>query len=740
MNNKNIAKSLVAFVFICMVLIPSLSIFAQDSEPGSPLADQAWVRLGGPLGGLGYDIRMRPDNPDIMYVTDAWAGVHMSVDSGRTWYSVNDGIDARSGPSGDAVPVFCLTIDPNNFDILWIGTQSFRGVYRSTDAGQTWEKRTNGIVEGTELTVRGVAIEPGNSEVVYVAAEISQNNWGREFDRVKGVIYKSTDAGLNWRAIWRGDSLARYVLIDPTDIYTIYISTGIFDREAANSNPQTNTPGGEGVLKSTDGGDTWTAINEGIRNLYIGSLFMHPENPQILIAGAGNNAYFPGGGIYLTVNGGAHWQHVGGEHIQSVEFSVGNPNVVYAGGEGEFLRSDDGGHTWHHYVHARGWGWGPDGIRPGFPIDFQVDPRDPMRVFVNNYGGGNFLSDDGGKTWISASVGYTGADLVDISIHPDDPAVVYTNGRSGPFVSTDGGITWKGINPIEISGIAEGARVSIDPSYPDHVLVSSAHWGWTYGSIDGGNSWRLNTDYNQALQNLPLENTNLKFQGMQAVSFAPSDTSIVYGGFGIWRCATDADPEMCHTPPLFSIMTSHNGGRDWEESQGLTGFTVTEIVVHPQDANIAWAATAAGGVFMTTDGGKTWELRSDGLLSMYIMSLAVDPSNPMTLYAGTSERGLFVSNDGGQTWVSSSLGMDPNEPVGAIVIDPTHPNVIYAGSWRSGVYLSEDGGARWRLHNEGLRTRSVRSLAISSDGQTLYAATRGEGVFRLSTFIQEYFE
>lgn len=741
MNCKNIAKPLFVLVFICMALLPALSISAQGAEPDSPLADLTWVRLGGPLGGLGYDIRMRPDNPDIMYVTDAWAGVHRSTDGGQTWHSLNEGIDARTGPSGDAIPVFCLTIDPNDYDILWIGTQSFRGVYRSGDGGATWEKRTNGILEGNELTVRGVAVEPGNSDVVYVAGEISQNNWGREFDRVKGVVYKSTDAGMSWQAIWRGNSLARYVLIDPNDVNSLYVSTGIFDREAANADPQTNMPGGEGVLKSTDGGESWAPINEGLENLYIGSLFMHPQNPDTLIAGAGNNAYYPGGGVYLTTDGGAHWQHVGGEYIQSVEFATSNSDVVYAGGAGEFLRSDDGGQTWREYVHPRGWGWGPDGIRPGFPIDFQVDPRDPMRIFVNNYGGGNFLSEDGGETWVSASTGYTGADLRDISVHPDDPAIVYVNGRSGPFVSTDGGVTWRGINPLEVSEIAEGARIEIDPGNPEHILMSSAHWGWTYESLDAGLNWRLSTNYNSELMNLPWPDTNQKFQGLQAISFAPSNPDKVYGGFGVWRCATDADPQMCGTPPWVSILISEDGGSTWSKKEGtaLDEYTVTEIVVHPQDADTAWAATAGGGVFMTADGGITWEARSNGMWSLDIISLAIDPADPEKLYAGTAERGLFVSRDGGVTWTSSSAGMDPNEPVGAIEVDPTRPNVIYAGSWRSGVYLSEDGGARWRLINDGLRTRSVRALAISADGETLYAATRGEGVFRLSTLTDEWF-
>lgn len=744
---RKLALALTALLFAFSVMaLPHLS-WAQ-SLPASPLAGQTWTRLGGPLGGLGYDIRMRPDNPDIMYVTDAWAGVHKSTDGGQTWFTLNEGIDLRAGPSGDAAPVFCLTIDPNNYDIVWIGLQNLGGVYRSVNGGQTWERRTRGIVETDGLTIRGISVEPGNSNVVYVAGEISSwrwngtELWGREFDRTMGVVYETTDGGENWRAVWRGDNLARYIWIDPTNVNTLYVSTGIFDREAANSDPQTNTAGGVGILKSTDGGKSWTQVNNGIENLYLGSLFMRPEDPQILIAGAGNNSYPAGGGIYITRDGGETWRRVGGEHITSVEFASSNTNVAYAAGSGEFLRSEDGGKTWVSFVHPRGWGWGPEGIRPGFPIDFQVDPRDPYRIFVNNYGGGNFLSEDGGKTWVSASLGYTGADLRDVFVSPNNPAVVYVNGRSGPFVSRDGGVTWQGINPVDIRDIAEGARVTLDPSNPDHVLLSSAHWGWTFESMDGGTTWRLVSNYEGELHNSPYTNTNQKFQGFQAIAFAPSNPEIVYGGFGIWRCSSDAEPGLCSTQTILSILISKDGGHNWDRVEGsaLDGLSVTEIAVHPQNAETAWASTAGGAVFFTSDGGRTWQSASTGLTDNMIADIAIDPANPQVLYAGSASRGIFKSEDGGLSWKSISAGMDPNEQVGSVVVDPLRSNVVYAGSWRSGVFLSEDSGKTWRLINTGLRTRAVRALVISADGETLYAATRGEGVFRMSTHDQVYFD
>jgi photosystem II stability/assembly factor-like uncharacterized protein len=133
-----------------------------------------------------------------------------------------------------------------------------------------------------------------------------------------------------------------------------------------------------------------------------------------------------------------------------------------------FLRSEDGGKTWSKLETTRPSGWGPPGIQAGFPIDFQVDPRDPNRVFVNNYGGGNFLTEDGGKIWVSSSTGYTGADLNDVSIDPLQPGLVYVNGRSGPFVSWDAGGSWQGIKrstSVRLSK-AHGSRTRQSRSHP----------------------------------------------------------------------------------------------------------------------------------------------------------------------------------------------------------------------------------------------------------------------------------
>ncbi len=720
------------------VEIDDVSVFGPALAP-PPTSPQgySWVRTGGPLGGLGYDVRMRSDNSDILFVTDAWAGVHKSTDGGQTWFPANNGIVTRTSFSGDAIPIFCLTIDPHNNDIVWAGTQDARGIFKSIDGGRTWTEKDRGVVEAQGITFRGFTIDPRSSSVVYAAAEIASYTWagrsinGREFDLTKGVVYKTTDGGENWSAVWRGDNLARYIWIDPRSPDTLYVSTGIFDREAANSDHTRNIAGGVGVIKSTDGGKTWQQVNNGLGILYVGTLFMHPTNPDILLAGAGNNAYRDGGGVYLTVNGGGSWIQVlstGREPVTSVEFATANPNIAYAGGDPAVYESEDGGYTWSQMA---GTAWGPPGARVGFPIDFQVDPRDPKRLFANAYGGGNFVTIDGGKSWQVASQGYTGAEMNAVAVDPTDPATVYAGARSGFFKSRDGGATWQPINfpPAEIR---EGAAGAIDPNSSQHVLVSDQQEGRLWTSHDGGQSWTEVLNQAAQIRATPGDDNNIWMQGVNSIVFAPSDPRIVYAGYAVRWCVFFNQPRYCSVLSQ-GVFRSSDGGATWQATPGagLDRVSVLALAIHPSNPNLVYAATGGKGVMISFDGGATWAPINKGMTNIYARAIVIDPTNPQVLYAGTEGAALFKSTDGGASWKQSAAGLDPQAAIRAIVIDPTKPTTLYAGDLRSGMYMTEDGGAHWMQINNGLRMRAVRALSISRDGKHVYAATSGEGVFRL---------
>jgi photosystem II stability/assembly factor-like uncharacterized protein len=717
---------------------------------------QGWVAVGGPPGDLGYDIRYNFADHDIWYVTDASGGFFISNDRGMTWRPSNQGIT----PMMEGwVPIFSATVDPHDPDTIWIGTQFTGHIYRSTDGGQTWEERDNGVTPNIGLHFRGFTVDPRSSDIVYATAEVDANVFeeaGRSIwksDLKGGRVYRTDNGGVNWKMIWEGDALARYVWIDPTNPDVIYVSTGIFDRLPLNVDPE--NPVGEtmeastgvGVLKSTDGGDTWQVLDRenglgSVGSLRVGSLYMHPQDPQILLAGTGHG---PGnGGVYLTTDGGETWEVVI-EHdiIGAVEFCEKDPSIAYAAGQLATYRSEDSGFTWQKFGDEIRETWGPAGLWPGVPIDLQVDPDDCQRVFINNYIGGNFLSTDGAETWTIATVGYTGARISDIAVDPADDQHVYAAARMAPFVSTDGGQNWQGLSYPELN---EGSvPLAMDPSNPQHLLAFAEQGGATeiaIQSYDGGMSWTevykfiMPENYDESVGTF-----NVSFR---QYAFAPSDPHFVYAA------SINLDGGLLN-PILqgYGIYRSSDGGTTWEQANDAStaNLGINALAVDPTDTQVVYAASADSGVFKTTDGGVHWTQINNGLpenlksptQEPFLNFIVVDPADPQTVFVG-GQNGVYKSTNGGESWQQLAGGIDPLIESNDLIIDPTNSQVVYLGTSIM-PYYSTDGGETFYPLTQGLNDPVigthllVYSLAISSDGSVLYAGTMGHGVYRLSTPI-----
>lgn len=702
-----------------------------------PLAATPWQNTGGPLGGLGYDVRIHPKNKDIMYVTDNYAGVIRSTNGGQTWSQSNTGVTVKGGPTGDFFNIFSLTVDPNNPAIIWAGTNgegSSFGVFKSTDGGETWVAKTTGMAMNGEIGMvfRGFTIQQGNSNIVYAQAEVPTTVQGLEFNRVKGRVYKTEDGGATWGLIWQGDNLARYLIIDPGHPDILYLSTGIFDREAYNSDCANGNPGGVGVLKSIDGGRTWTPINNGLDDLYVGSLRMHPTNPQILFAATGNAACSGGytgnpiSGLFKTINGGSSWTKViANDLVTTVNFSPSSPEIIFAGGSSAFYRSENGGATWSSFTHppdVPGSQWGPPGVRAGVPIDVTVDVSDPSLLYANNYGGGVFRSVDGAQNWEVWSKGYSGADIHIIHIPAEAPSSVYATGRSGPFASSNYGKDWIGI-ANGAARCAEWNTITTKPANLDILLLSDEHQGVIFFSSDSGNNFR--EILRQPGANAADPN---KRQGFRGLVFAPSNPNVVYAGL-----SKDRGTFLSSSPLGTVIYKSQDGGMTFSPMpSALDGINVRRLIVDPVNANIVYAATT-NGVYKSINGAVSWT-RIGILGSNKIEALAIDPLQPGYIIAGEIFGGVWMSTNGGATWTGPlNTGFNSSNPyISSLVIDPITPNTVFASDLYSGVYQSQDKGVTWAPFPDwkmsGLSVRAVKDLAISAD--MMYAATQGGGVFK----------
>jgi photosystem II stability/assembly factor-like uncharacterized protein len=685
----------------------------EQTSAGDP--NLIWVRTGGPLGGIGYDVRIDPTDPQVLYVTDAFSGVSKSTNGGTSWFSANEGIISRTGASGDSIPVFCLTIEPHNPNVLWCGTQGMRGIYKSTDGGAHWLKCDHGIPDLEGITFRSLTVDPTNPEVVYAGTEIPTPQRGEDGqNQMRGKIFKTIDAGKNWSEILDCGALVRWMAIDSSDAHILYAATGIFDRDCVQR---------EGVLKSTDGGKTWRHINEGLPNLTVGGLVMDRRNPRVLYAATGR---FPGfgreadasyGGVYKTTDGGDHWVEV--LHRQDDDFTVSalalapsNPDVVYASpGRRRFYRSRDAGATWQFFALT------PEGASAGVPIALSVSPADAQTTYLNSYIGGVFKSTDAGQSWRISSQGYCGAQLSDVGIDPHNPALVYAIGRLGVAKSQSAGASWVYFDQnLTPNNFNEGGGISVNPEDGKDVLAAPRHYGNILRTRDGGLTWQ---EVQPKIPNIGPAN----FHGWIQFARCRQNPAVIYAAG-----ARAIEAEIAS----LGVIKSTDGGQHWQTvNTGLIkDLNMNAVTVHPTDPRIAYAGTLNGGVYQTTDGGERWH-ESSRAFARNVRTLAVHPSNPRCLFAGTEMNGLFVSNDTGRTWEPAGAGLDPNASIRAITFDPSMPNVIWVADVHTGVYRSVDGGKMWIAVNSGLRTRAVTALAISADGHVLYAATDGEGVFRL---------
>jgi photosystem II stability/assembly factor-like uncharacterized protein len=280
------------------------------------------------------------------------------------------------------------------------------------------------------------------------------------------------------------------------------------------------------------------------------------------------------------------------------------------------------------------------------------------------------------------------------------------------FVSTDGGEEWRGQSPFDPFPIIE---VMVVTMAPDGRMLAADNQAQGIARGDG-RVW----DYSEI--GLPWG------QGVRALAFAPSDPAVAYAGIGAFATPSTWDDEGL---PGGGILRSDDGGRRWTaiNDESTASAHVASVAVDPHAPDRVFAATINQGLLRTTDGGESWQSvgsRDD----VATFSVAIHPDESGIVLSG-SRAGIFRSTDGGDTFERVSAGTVPEAVIVDFEFDPTDPDIVYAADLASGVYRSDDGGGTWSAITKGLRTRAVNDLAVSLDGRQLYAATEGEGVYRL---------
>ncbi len=694
-----------------------------------------WRSIGPAVtSGRVIDIAVRPDHRATWYVATV-GGVWKTENTGISWTPVFD--------SQGSFSIGCVTIDPNNPHVVWVGTgenNSQRsvsygdGVYRSSDDGKTWENL--GLKES--MHIGRIVVDPRDSQVVYVAA--MGPLWSPGGDR---GLYKTTDGGKTWKAVLTisENTGVNDVAIDPRNPDLVYAAAYQRRRHV-----WTLIDGGpeSALYRSADAGVTWKKVENGLPKEDMGriGLAVSPANPDVVYAviEAANEA----GGFFRSTDRGASFEKMSGyvsggpQYYNELVADPKQVDRVYA--MDVYLQvTEDGGRTfkragerWKHVDNHALW----------------VDPAD-TRHLVNGNDGGVYESYDRGYSWeFKANLPITQFYRVDVD---DSQPFYYVYGGTQDNCSLGGPsrtATTDGITNDRwfVTTTGDGFVSRVDPQDPNIVYAESQNAGVvrfdrrTGEQIDiqpqaGKGEPPLRWNWDSPLIVSPRLHTRLYIAAQRV--FRSDDR-----GDSWTPISGDLTRQIDRN--ALKVM-----GRVWSvdavAKNTSTSFygNIVSLAESPLREGLIYVGTDDGLVQVTEDGGKAWRRveKFPGVPeNAYVSRLEPSPRDADTVYAafdnhkmGDLKPYLLKSTDRGRTWASVAGNLPERGSVYVVVEDPEKPNVLFAGT-EFGVFFTLDGGKAWVKLEGGLPTIAVRDIAIQKREHDLVIATFGRGFYILDDY------
>jgi photosystem II stability/assembly factor-like uncharacterized protein len=446
---------------------------------------------------------------------------------------------------------------------------------------------------------------------------------------------------------------------------------------------------GNGVFRSTDGGNHWSQASQGIDLPYVTAMASSPITGAFFVAAA----FFsqpPVSKVYTSVDGGNSWSVLTQPSAAVTSFAFEGSSTMYLGLDsgGGVLKSTDG----THFNPAN------TGLNNQAVAALLTDPLESGSVWLAGPSATLFKSTDSAGTWNVSNSGLTG----NIKCLAKDPTTVnrvLAGSTNGLFVSTNDGGSWAPFTP------------SPNLANIDAVVFTGGNPATLFLATGGGGMARLAPgDSSWSTVNNGLANNELT-----AVAVDVSNSSLLYAG-----------------DIFFGMAFTLNSGASWTPSNsGITNLNVRALAIDPKTPANVYAAGQNDGFYKSSDGGATWTRSANGIpLKHGAAALAIDPSRPQNLYfAGENSvsqaDGLYKSTDSGDSWAVT----DASAAV-SVLVDPRDTMVVWAGNTNTKLRKTTDGGNSWHDSNSGLGDTAFTLAVDASSSQIVYAGTLSQGVFK----------
>jgi photosystem II stability/assembly factor-like uncharacterized protein len=679
-----------------------------------------WRNIGPYRGGRTRAICGVPSQPNVFYMAPVNGGVFKSIDYGRTWQPIFDDQPTAS--------IGAVAVAPSNPDIVYVGSGEGLhrpdlsvgdGIYKSTDAGKTWTHL--GLRDAQQIAQ--LVVDPKKTDRIFVA--VAGHPYGPNEER---GVYRSLDAGKTFeKVLYRDENVgASDVQIDPSNPAIVYAALWE-SREGPWENGVFNGDGG-GILKSTDGGKTWRQLSRGLPgNIVQANIAIAPSAPKTLFAAVRTKTIAK---LYRSDDAGETWRGttddprpglgIGGGDLPVVRFDPKNPQIVYSASV-VCWKSTDGGKTWD------GWRGAPGGDDYQ---NVWINPNNSDIILLGSDQGA-IVTVNGGKSW-SSWYNQSTAQLYHVSADNGSPYRLYSGQQESGSVGIksrgdEGEITFRDWKPVAAE---EYGYVVADPLDPDiiiggkltrfdrrtgqaqnilpvpvqtedfrmlrtepvvfssldpHLLFFAGNTLWQ--TRDRGDHWeKISPDLSRPNYELPASIGKYKEDATKQAH----RRGVIYT---VAPSPLEQNRIWCGTDDGFIHLTT-DGGKTWANvtPAGFSAWQKVSLIEAGHfDSNTAYAA---------------------------VNTLRIDDLRPH----------IFATHDSGKTWTQIANGIPGGQILNAVREDPERKGLLFAGT-EKGVYVSFDDGANWESLRLNLPASSVRDLIIKNDD--LVVATHGRGFWIL---------